>query len=195
MKTCKSYERAGKELNDGTSSQEANLGQLLRGVEAQAHRFAWGLAGNQEDAKELVQEASTRALRKWQDYDPVRSFQGWYLTIIRNLFLDTRRTTKRALSLDATGPDGDERALIEAISDESLGVLEQLEREEIIAAIHEAMGELSAKYRAVLRLCDLEGMGYEEAARKLGVPVGTVRSRLCRARAALRRDEKIRRLA
>lgn len=195
MKTCKSYERAGKELEADTASLEEKFGTLFQGIEAEARGFAWRLTGNSDDAGELVQEAARRALKRFGDYDPVRSFQSWYLTIVRNVFIDARRGMKRMLCLDLPAGGDDDRTLMEVLPDGSMGVCEQLERVEASEAVAAAVEALSPKYRAVVRLCDLQGLGYEEAARRLGIRVGTVRSRLWRARAALRRDEKVRRLA
>ncbi|MDE2039604.1 MAG: RNA polymerase sigma factor [Elusimicrobia bacterium] len=195
MKTCKSYERAGKELDGDTASLEAKFGTLFRDIEAEARGFAWRLTGNSDEASELVQEAARRALKRFEDYDPVRSFQSWYLTIVRNVFLDLRRGMRRMLCLDLPAGGDDDRSLVEVLPDGSMGVFEQLEREEVAEAVAAAIGNLTPKYRAVVQLCDMQGMSYDEAARRLGVPTGTVRSRLWRARAALRRDEKVRRLA
>lgn len=195
MKTCKSYERAGKELNAETASLEEKFGTLLRGVEAEAKCFAWRLTGNSEDAKELVQEAARRALVHFKGYDPLRSFENWYLTIVRNLYLDMRRGVKLFLSLDAQCGDGEDTRLADVIPEQKPGIVEQLEREEVVGAVQDAVEALKPKYRAVVQLCDIQGFSYVAAAKRLGVPVGTVRSRLCRARAVLRRNARLGRLA
>ncbi len=194
MKTCKSYERAGKEAKSWTECRDAKLEGLLRSHQGQAQQFACKLAGNSDEARELVQAASYHVLRRWEKFDPVKSFGSWYLTIVRNLFVDRRRVSKRMVSMDAPG-EGEQRGLMDVLPERGAGILEQLEREELAQAAHEAIRALTAKYQAVVRFCDLEGMRYEQAAQRLGVPVGTVRSRLWRARAALRRNPKLRRLA
>ena len=195
MKTCKSYERDGKELKAQTASRDVRLESLLRSHEAQARQFASGLARNPEEAKELVQAASFQVLRHWEKRDPLKSFAGWYLTIVRNLFLDSRRAAKRTVSISQS-IDGEEGGgLLEILADGGLGVLELMERRELADALRDSLKALGKKYRAVVHLCDLEGMSYEDAARKLGIPVGTLRSRLCRARAALRRNPRLQQLA
>jgi RNA polymerase sigma-70 factor (ECF subfamily) len=186
MKTCKSYERAGKG-NNRTAGFEENFEVLLRRHETEAHQYANRLAGNSEEAKELVQHACYRALKYWDSYDPVGSFQSWYLTIVRNLFKDARKR-RRMISLTATLQGHEDLTVMEAFPDGQPGPCEQLEKRETAEAVQEAVMALKAGYRAVVTLCDLEGMQYEDAARKLGVPAGTVRSRLSRARAALRRN-------
>lgn len=195
MKTCKSYERAGKEPKAQTASRDEKLESLLRSHEAQARQFASGLARNPEEAKELVQAASVQVLRHWEKRDPLKSFSAWYLTIVRNLFLDGRRAAKRNVSLDAPIEDQEAGGLLEILADGGLGILEQLERHEVTEAARKSLKALGKKYRTVVRLCDLEGMKYEDAARKLGIPLGTLRSRLSRARAMLRRDPRLRQLA
>jgi RNA polymerase sigma-70 factor (ECF subfamily) len=195
MKTCKSYARDGKELKAQTTSREETLDSLLRRHEQKAHQFACSLARDPEEAKELVQEASYKALRHWKKCDPLKSFAGWYLTIVRNLFLDSRRASKRTMSLNAPIENQEAGGLLEILADGGIGVLEQLERYELAEAARQSLKALDKKYRTVVRLCDLEGMSYEGAARKLGIPLGTMRSRLFRARTALRRDPRLQRLA
>lgn len=190
MKTCKNCERAGKARDIRTGGLEGTLGSLLQRHEAKARAFAQRLAGNSEDAKELVQQASYQALRHWRTYDPVRSFSNWYLTIVRNLFLDSRKARAGGVSLSEPLAD-DDRCLVEILADGTTGILGQLERKELAEAIRNAIKGLSAKYRAVVRLCDLQDVPYEEAARRLGVPTGTVRSRLFRAHAYLRRNPRL----
>lgn len=193
MKTCKSYERAGKGLNSRTAGSEAMIDDLLRRHEEQARDFAYSLAGNSEEAKELVQEASYKVLLNWHRYDPVGSFQSWYLTIVKNLFRDARRRVAggRFLSLDAPVACSEDLSLSEVIADGEEGLLEQLENRETEKAARRALRALGKSHRAALTLCDIDGMRYEEAARKLGLPIGTLRSRLCRARAALRRQAEL----
>ena len=193
MKTCKSYERAGKELNSRTAGLDVTLDLLLRRHEGEAREFAYRLAGNSEEAKELVQQAGYKVLRHWKTYDPMRSFQSWYLTIVKNLFRDARKrlSSGRYVSLDALTGHDEGLSIGEVLPDGELGLYEELERREMVKAARRSLRALKAGYRAVLTLCDIEGMGYEEAALKLGLPTGTVRSRLSRARATLRRNAEL----
>ncbi|MBI3552603.1 MAG: RNA polymerase sigma factor [Elusimicrobia bacterium] len=193
MKTCKSYERAGKGSNSRTAGSGDTLDTLLRSHEGEARQFAYELAGDSEEAKELVQAASYRVLRYWESYDPVRSFQSWYLTIVKNLFKDTRRraSRERMLSLDAPLNMDGSLSLGDTLGDGQVGIPEQMERREGVTAVRRTLKSLKKDYLAVVTLCDIEGMRYQDAARKLGLNVGTVRSRLCRARAALRRNVEL----
>ena len=197
MKTCKSYTRDGKGNDGRTAGPEENLDNLLRRNAGQAYELAYSLAGNREEAKELVQEASYRVLLNWGRYDPLKSFQSWYLTMLKNIFIDSRRrlSGRCVVSLDATIGDDEGQSLAEAVADGTPGFFEQMERAARIEAARQSLKALSNAYRAVLTLCDLEGMSYEDAAQRLGLPLGTVRSRLFRARAAMMRDPRIRGLA
>jgi RNA polymerase sigma-70 factor (ECF subfamily) len=153
-----------------------------------AYSFAYSLCGNETDAKELVQEAFVRIFDRAERYDPAKSLESWFMTILKNIFLDgTRRwERKNGLSLDvAVGAEG--LTVADSIADErEVALLERLEREEETARVRRAVGSLPKDLRAVLTLVDVEQIGYDNAAEALGWKVGTVRSRLSRARAALR---------
>lgn len=189
MKTCKSYGRAGKGLNDRTEGLDGQLDSLLRRHQGHARNFAYSLSGNFDEADELVQQAGCKALRHWKSYDPMRSFESWYLTIVKNLFKDARKRVMsgRFVSLDTPLDREEDMSLANSLPDGEAGPFEQLERREAVKAVRRSLLDLKKSYRTLLTLCDIEGMGYDEAARKLGLPPGTVRSRLSRARAALRR--------
>jgi len=197
MKTCKSFARDGKGNDGRTEASRRKLDNLLRRYAGQALSFARGLAGNEDEARELVQEASCHVLRNWKRYDPLKSFQNWYLSMVKNLYIDARRawSQRPTFSLDAPIPGTDGLCWSDTVADGEPGPLEQLERGQRIEAARRAIKSLSDEHKAVLTLCDLQGVSYEETARKLGIPTGTVRSRLARARAFLRRDPDIRRMA
>ena len=197
MKTCKSFASAGKGTDGRTEGMRESLGGLLRRHASQALNFAQSLTGNQADAEELVQQASFQALRNWKRYDPLKCFESWYLTMVKNLFIDTRRRLawRHSVSLSESVGDDEGRCLAEIVADGEPGALEKMERRERIDATWQALAGLRGSYRTVLILCDVLGMSYEDTAKRLRLPLGTVRSRLFRARAALRRDPGIRRLA
>ena len=165
---------------------------IERFVEDYADRgfqFALHLCGNVEEAKELVQEAFVRAIDKWETYDSTQPLENWFLTILRNLYFDGLRRYERrhGLSLDAPHPDSG-RAFSEVLADRAEEpLLVRLERQEASEAVLAALERLSPEHRAVLTLGDMEGLGYEELASVLDCPLGTVRSRLFRARAAFKK--------
>jgi len=189
MKNFKGFARDGKEYHGSTAGHEQRLDDLLGRHKNEAYRLAFNLARNDEEAQELVQEASYRALCAWETFDPVQSFKGWYLTIVKNLFLDTRKALSRKLNISLYTPVGrnGDRCLADVLADEETGFLEQLEQLERTQDIRSSLKTLRPEHREVLTLCDLEGRGYENAAREAGVTVGTMKSRLSRARGALRR--------
>lgn len=153
-----------------------------------AYCFALGLCGNEADAKELVQAAFVRAMDRIDSHDPSMPFDAWFLTIIRHLYLDEQRKYEKRFGQSLEVPVGEAGLTVaDAVPDRrEASLLERLEREENSKLVRRAMRVLTPDARAVLLLVDLEGMGYEEAAAAMGCPLNTLRSRIVRARAALK---------
>jgi RNA polymerase sigma-70 factor (ECF subfamily) len=136
------------------------------------YRAAWALCGSREDAEDLVQETFARVLakpRRMQTDDPL----PYLLRVLRNTFVSSLRTRSRR---PQTGPLEDDEPCAAAPASASPAMA--LEAREVFAAI----AALPAGYRDVLVAVDVAGLGYEEAAAALDIPVGTVMSRLYRAR-------------
>ena len=153
-----------------------------------AYCFAMGLCGNEDDAKELVQEAFAKAMDRIDSHEASMPFEAWFLTILKHLFLDgTRKYEKRhGQSLDLPINDSG-LSVADGIADtREMSILDRLEREECSKLVRRAMRGLTPDARAVLLMIDLEGSSYEETAQVLGCPLNTVRSRIVRARIALR---------
>ena len=153
-----------------------------------AYCFALGLCGNEEDAKELVQEAFVRAMDRIGTHDPTMPFEAWFLTILKHLYLDgLKRYEKRhGQSLDLPVDDSG-LTVADGIADvREMSLLDRLEREENSRLVRRAMRALSPDARAVLMMIDLNGLAYEDAAAVMGCPLNTLRSRIVRARAALK---------
>jgi RNA polymerase sigma-70 factor, ECF subfamily len=144
-------------------------------------RFALSLTRNRAEADDLVQETYLRALRGWHTFRPGSDARRWLFTICRNTFVQFRRRRRDLVESD----DGDLDAMpailshVQAVHD---GLGELFDQLDVGPAIERAIGELPEPHHTVLVLVDLEGYSYDEAAAVLGVPVGTVRSRLFRAR-------------
>jgi RNA polymerase sigma-70 factor (ECF subfamily) len=155
--------------------------RLMREAVAYAdglYNFAHHLTRNPAEAEDLVQETYARALGAVAQFVDGTDLRAWLFRILRNTFLDLRRRDQRQRTeggLDTVGEDGRSRAQSEP---RQLG---QVVGREIEAAL----GALSEEARLVV-LLDLEGFSEAEVAECLGCPVGTVKSRLFRARAALR---------
>ena len=144
---------------------------------------ALALTRNPDEAEDLVQETTLRALRGFDGFRADGPIRAWLLTILRNLFINSYRTRvrqPRSVSLDAMeNPD----PLMPALPGPERFVFGRMENE----ALFRAIGKLPADYREVLILSDMRGMSYQEISDLLHVPIGTVRSRLSRARNRVRR--------
>ncbi len=153
-----------------------------------AFNFAYRLAGNEPDARDLVQEAFTRALEHAGSYDATRPFDSWLLRILHNVFLDAmrRHSHSRTLSLDAPAPATDS-AWADLLPEDEPSPPDQLVRRESVDLVQKALARLPPLYRAAVTLCDIEGLPYDEIAQVMEVPVGTVRSRIHQGRLLLRR--------
>lgn len=146
------------------------------------YRVARRLTGEGADAEDLVQETLLKAWRGWNGFTAGSNVRAWLLTILRNAFISRWRSRKHegtAISLD----DADPHAIYEAVGsqDPSGEFLERIVDRKVVAAVE----ALPAEYREALVLSDLEGLPYAEVAQVLGIPVGTVKSRLFRARRQL----------
>jgi RNA polymerase sigma-70 factor (ECF subfamily) len=140
------------------------------------------LTGNAADADDLVQETMLKAYRAWDQYEKGTNAKGWLLTILRNSFINEyRRRTRHPETVDV---DTIEPFAVfgEVQDDDPQGAFfDQIVDDEVLKAID----DLPVAFRETLVLSDVEGMSYQEIGKILGVPVGTVKSRLFRARQAL----------
>jgi RNA polymerase sigma-70 factor (ECF subfamily) len=138
-------------------------------------RFARGLAGSPDAADDLVQAACERALANRQQWQPGTRLDSWMFRIVQNLWIDRLRSEGR---WRMAGAD----ALESLPANDMAGAVEmRLE----LAAVRRAIEALPAEQRAVLMLVTVDGRSYREAAEILDTPIGTVMSRLARARLAL----------
>jgi RNA polymerase sigma-70 factor (ECF subfamily) len=138
-------------------------------------RFARSLERNRTAADDLVQETLERAIKKMHLYEPCGPFIGWLNTIMRNIFVDRvrRRKLVTGMSLDDATPRH------EPFQNEN-----QVDRL-ILKELRVAVDTLPVEQRQVLLMIAVNGQSYEDAAQQLQVPLGTIRSRLFRARANL----------
>jgi RNA polymerase sigma-70 factor, ECF subfamily len=185
-KHCESKKKFGKKADQ--KARNVILEKFIQDYGERAFRFALKLSGNAEEARDLVQETSLRVLLAWDRYDYSRPLRGWFFSILWNAFLDSKKRARqrRWVALDAPVDGVDGACYGDILSDDDGDVLQGFENLEEARRVRRALRRLSAELRAVINLCDMNGLKYEDTARKLGVPVGTVRSRLFRARRALR---------
>ncbi len=139
-------------------------------------RFALSLTRNQDAASDLVQDSVERALKKSEHYEPGTNFRSWMFTLCKRLFLNQIRKQKtRGVSIEIS--DAPQQKLSVAASQDMT-----VECREMLGCFE----NLPKRDKRVLSMIVIDGMKYEEAAAKLDIPVGTVRSRLSRARARLK---------
>lgn len=146
------------------------------------YRVALRLTADPSQAEDLVQDTMLKAYRSWRQYRPGTNARGWLLTILRNTFINDYRRRKHepiAMDLEAAEPHAVYRSMQE--SDPEGTFFSQIVDDKVI----EAIDALPTDFREVLVLSDIEGMSYGEIAETLGIPVGTVKSRLFRARRQL----------
>lgn len=149
---------------------------------ARVYRLAYRLTGNRHDAEDLTQETFVRVFRSLDGYTP-GTFEGWTHRITTNLFLDQARRRKR-IRMDPLGDDAERVPAPAAHGTPERGY----EHANLDHDVQRALDALSPEFRAAVVLCDIEGLSYEEIAVTLGIKMGTVRSRIHRARAQLRAD-------
>ncbi|MFB9375562.1 RNA polymerase sigma factor SigE [Kineococcus gynurae] len=153
--------------------------EVVREHSARVYRLAYRLTGNRHDAEDLTQEVFVRVFRSLSSYQP-GTFEGWLHRITTNLFLDQVRRKQR-IRFDALGDDANDR-----LPSTDVGPERAFEHRNLDDDVQSALDALAPDFRAVVVLCDIEGLSYEEIAATLGVKLGTVRSRIHRGRAQLR---------
>jgi RNA polymerase sigma-70 factor (ECF subfamily) len=148
------------------------------------YRFAYSLTRNTSDADDLVQETFLRAFRSWHTFQPGSDARRWLFTICRNAFLRSREKLRHEVDVE----DGDMESLAAAMSQGEMrkdGSDQLLTRVDLGPALTKALDELAEPFRSTVILVDVEDQSYEAASEVLGIPVGTVRSRLFRGRRQL----------
>jgi RNA polymerase sigma-70 factor, ECF subfamily len=164
----------------------AAFNQLVRGYQAQIYRTAFRVLGDAASAQDATQDAFISAYKHLRGFRG-GSFKAWLLRIVTNACYDQLRVKQRrpSASLDAMLLDPDNPAPgLERVTTES--PQDFVERQELGATIQRGLETLPHDQRVTVVLVDIEGLSYEEAADALTTNVGTVKSRLSRARAALR---------
>ncbi|HKX17880.1 MAG TPA: sigma-70 family RNA polymerase sigma factor [bacterium] len=169
-----------------TAEELARYDGIVQRYARHVYNIAYRMTGNQADARDLSQEAFLRVYRALRRVQPGAPLESWLYRIVSNLYIDLlrRRPKVRVESLDAPidTPRGE---LTRELPDAAANPEVVFEREHIDGAIQQALGVLSPDLRMVVVLSDIEGFAYEEIAAMLRVPLGTVKSRLHRARQVL----------
>jgi len=147
-------------------------------------RVATALTGNAADTEDLVQETFLRAYRHWHTFQPGSDCKSWLATICRHTFAELRRRANRSIAVDDQELESLATARLHTTA-RAKGVDDMFARLDLGPAIATAIRALEPHYRDVVLLVDVDGFSYEEVATSLDIPVGTVRSRLYRARRQL----------
>lgn len=165
-----------------STATSASFEQLTLPVLPSLYSHAFWLCRNHAEAEDLVQETISKALRAFDAFQAGTNFKAWVFRILRNSFLTSRTSiaTSRTVSLE-DHPD------LLGMTDANPTPEEHLIRLDNQAALNHALDQLSPDLREVLLLCDVEELKYKDIALVLEVPIGTVMSRISRARRSLYR--------
>jgi RNA polymerase sigma-70 factor (ECF subfamily) len=163
------------------------LEALLARYGRQVYAMAYRMTGNDADAKDLSQEAFIRVWRSLDRLEPGAALDAWLHRVVTNLFIDMlrRRPKARIQSLDEPLAT-DEGAMARERADPETDVERIVLDRTMDRRVQEALLALREDLRMAIVLADVEGYAYEEIAEMMGVPIGTVKSRIHRARRALR---------
>jgi RNA polymerase sigma-70 factor (ECF subfamily) len=150
----------------------------------QVTRYALSLSRDESNAEDLVQETFLRAYRSWGSYTPGTECRAWFFTICRNVFLRGEEHARRETPADDADLEALAAAAVHASAVEG-GQADVFDTVDLSDAIGRALAELPEAFRHAVILVDVQDESYDTASRVLGVPVGTVRSRLFRGRRLL----------
>jgi RNA polymerase sigma-70 factor (ECF subfamily) len=158
----------------------ATFEELAMPLFDQLYNFAHWLAQDRTEAEDLVQETYAKALKGFSSFQPGTNFRAWMYRILRNTFLTSRTGLKASVTVPIDSEDSPE---LPAGPETPETILIESSQHELLQSAIEA---LPVHFREVLLLCEVEEMSYQEIAETLSIPIGTVMSRLSRARKALR---------
>jgi RNA polymerase sigma-70 factor (ECF subfamily) len=162
---------------------QSNFGsfeELAMPLFARLYNFAHWLTQNQVEAEDLVQETCLKALNGFASFQQGTNFRAWIYRILRNTFL-TSRSGLKSTTISLDDEEGGSMEPVASGTPESI-LLASVEQQTIQGALE----GLSVQFREIILLCDMEEMSYQEIATTLAIPIGTVMSRLSRARRAMR---------
>jgi RNA polymerase sigma-70 factor (ECF subfamily) len=165
----------------GADLQLDSFEELAMPLFDQLYNFAHWLTQNREEAEDLVQETYAKALKGFSSFQLGTNFRAWMYRILRNTFLTSRTGLKVTMTVALEPEEDGPELAVECATPETI-LLEGANRERLQSAID----DLPGYFREILLLCDVEEMSYQEIAETLSIPVGTVMSRLSRARKGLR---------
>ena len=146
------------------------------------YRFALSMTRDESDAEDILQDTLLRAYRSWHTYLPGSDCRRWLFTICRNVFLRSRERARYTVELEGLDADAATDAPLWSATSPHHAHDDLLTRLDLRPALAAALASVPEPFRTTLVLVDVEDNSYEAAAEQLGVPIGTVRSRLFRGR-------------
>jgi RNA polymerase sigma-70 factor (ECF subfamily) len=171
-------------ITDCREGNTAAFGELVSRYQDRLFNTVVRLVDNSEDARDVVQEAFLHAYQSLHSFKGDSLFFTWLYRIAVNTAISMKRKQRHLLRIQ---PGGEDKNAIDPLDpSETSRPGHAIEMAEEERKVHDALGKLSAEHRVVLVMKDMEGMKYEEMAEILAVPVGTIRSRLHRARLEIR---------
>jgi RNA polymerase sigma-70 factor (ECF subfamily) len=166
----------------GTSSP-TGFEELAMPLFDSLYNFARWIERDTNDAEDLVQETYLKALRGFASFQPGTNFRAWMFRILRNTFLSSRTKFERRMTEALDSDEGEPELVVDTETPET--ILINCCNSELLQG---AINDLPVHYRETLLLCEVEEMSYQEIAQILSIPIGTVMSRLARARKAVRQS-------
>jgi RNA polymerase sigma-70 factor, ECF subfamily len=165
----------------GAGPQSDSFEDLAMPLFDQLYNFARWLTQNREEAEDLVQETYAKALKGFSSFQPGTNFRAWMYRILRNTFLTSRTGLRAASTVPLESEEDGPELRVENETPETI-----LMKRSNSQLVQSAIADLPVHYREALLLCEVEEMSYQEIAETLSIPIGTVMSRLSRARCTLR---------
>src|SRR5688500_13874944 len=170
-----------KLIDEALAGNSASFGELVCRYQDRLYNTMAHIVGSTEEAQDVVQEAFVQAFIKLETFQRTSGFYTWLYRIAFNTAISRKRRQRPTVSVEQS-----RQATGEEPIDGRAAPHERLEQEERVAQVRAALAAVSEEHRAILVLREMEGCDYETIAEMLDLPVGTVRSRLHRARMQLR---------
>ena len=162
---------------------------LITEYQSKIINIAYGIMGDKEDAYDAAQETFVKIYKSIGTFQGKSSFDTWIYRVTTNMCMDLLRKKSRTIvsvSIDAAMDTGEDEVKAD-IPDSAPTPEEQMESSETVRLVRDAINGLSDEYRQIITLYDIEGFSYDEIVSILNIPSGTVKSRLSRARKALKK--------
>jgi len=166
----------------GTEPQSGSFEELATPLFDQLYNFAHWLTRDRDEAEDLVQETYAKALKGFSSFRLGTNFRAWMYRILRNTFLTSRTGLKATMTVPLDAEKDEPELALKHVTPETI-LIERSNWQ----LVRSAIDQLPVHFREILLLCEVEEMSYQEIAETLSIPIGTVMSRLSRARKTLGR--------